>query len=356
MPTGIQWTDETWNPVTGCDKVSPGCDHCYIERSIPFRMEGRKFDENGKMGVRVHLDRLDKPLRWRKPRRVFVNSLSDLFHPDLTDEFIARVFAAMAFGKQHTFQILTKRPQRMAKLLNNDAFKELVWSAMEAVVEDTDSALTRQERWNFHKRVGAWLAPTEWPLSNVWLGTSVESQQYADMRIKHLLATPAAKRFLSMEPLLGPVSLTRWTPPRDPLLDLLDSEAAMSPSLPSPPPLIDWVIVGGESGPGARPMHVNWARSVRDQCVEAKVPFFFKQWGEWTHWPYRDSEGQWRGEYSTEEPWHLISKEGEVGPIPFGGWGRETYASMGWEPMGMVGKKKAGRELDEVLWDEFPDE
>jgi protein gp37 len=235
VSTAIQWTDETWNPTTGCDRVSPGCDHCYIERTIPFRVEGRKFDEHGKMGVRLHLDQIDKPLHWRKPRRVFVNSLSDLFHADVPSDFICDVFVTMMHAPQHTFQVLTKRPQRMASLL-------------------------------------ALNLPT--PIPNVWLGTSIESDRYA-YRASHLRATPAAVRFLSLEPLLGPL----------PSLDLAG---------------IDWVIIGGESGPGARPMDPEWTQAIVAQCDAAGVPVFFKQagkvlgreWGcpdghgaDWSTWP-----------------------------------------------------------------------
>jgi len=220
VSTAIEWTDETWNPVTGCTKVSPGCDHCYAER-ITNRFGGPgAFDT-----VVLHPERLGKPLRWRKSRMVFVNSMSDLFHDDVPDEFIGRVWQVMGAASMHTFQVLTKRPGRMASLLN--------------------------ERILTHIPV-----LPNWPLPNVWLGTSVEDQKWADIRIPKLLDAPAAVRFLSCEPLLGPVDLRIY-----------------------PGSWVDWVIVGGESGPGARPMHPDWARSLRDQCVAAEVPFFFKQWG-----------------------------------------------------------------------------
>lgn len=228
MPTKIQWTEETWNVVTGCDRVSPGCDHCYIERTMPFRVEGRRFDEHGKMGIRLHPDRLDKPMHWRKPRLVFVNSLSDLFHPDVPLQFINRVFAVMQLAERHTFQILTKRPQHMAQVLAYDD----------------------------HPRAALY-----WPRPNVWLGTSIESDRYT-WRANHLRATPAAVRFLSCEPLLGPL----------PSLDLTD---------------IDWLIVGGESGPGARPMDIDWAIELVERCHDAGVAVFVKQvgsrWGRTHH-------------------------------------------------------------------------
>ena len=239
IATTIEWTEATWNPVTGCTKVSPGCDHCYAER-ITERFHGK----GSFAAVVLHDDRLSLPLRWRKPRRVFVNSMSDLFHDDVPDDFIAQVFDVMRRAPQHTFQVLTKRPGRMASLL---------------------------QRWSPVTGTPPWVFTGPWPLPNVWLGTSVEDQKWADVRIPQLLRTPAAVRWLSMEPLLGPVSLrwgswhplgrTRVTNHLDGLRDL------------------DWIVVGGESGPGARPMHPDWARTIRDECAEAGVPFFFKQWG-----------------------------------------------------------------------------
>lgn len=271
----IEWTDTTWNVVTGCTKVSPGCDHCYAER-LTERFHGKgSFSK-----VTLHEDRLNAPLRWRKPRRVFVNSMSDLFHDSVPDEFIARVFAMTANTPQHTYQILTKRHGRMRSLLNSVGFKLDVL----ARARDTDQ----------HRR-----APM-WPSRNVWIGVSVEDQKRAELRIPALLDTCSAVRFLSCEPLLGPIDLSPW----------IGS--------------IDWVIVGGESGPGARPMHPDWARSLRDQCVAAGVPFFFKQWGEW----------RWvaGSRYDLET---------------------QCWVDHGIEP-DRVGKKMAGRRIDGRTWDEFP--
>lgn len=207
----IEWTDATWNPVTGCSKVSPGCAHCYAEtfaerfRGVPGHPYERGFD------LTLRPERLRLPLTWRRPQRIFVNSMSDLFHPEVPDEFILQVFAAMREANWHQFQVLTKRPERAA--------------AMDSLLQ--------------------W-AP------NIWLGTSVESQLWTS-RIDQLRQTNAHVRFLSCEPLLGPLQL-----------NLAD---------------IDWVIVGGESGPRARPMQPAWAESIRDQCAEVGVAFFFKQWG-----------------------------------------------------------------------------
>jgi protein gp37 len=201
-------------------------------------------------------------LRWRKPRKVFVNSMSDLFHADVPDEFIARVWAVMSNAPRHTFQILTKRHGRMRSLLSSARFLDLFdieWCAL----PDWNDRLPDPDRTPIsHLNDG--------PLPNVWLGVSVEDQQRADLRIPALLDTPAAVRFLSCEPLLGPVDLSPW----------LDIEVDCGdPSDGCPRPALGWVIVGGESGRGARPMHPGWARSLRDQCIAAGVPFHFKQWG-----------------------------------------------------------------------------
>jgi protein gp37 len=235
----IEWTDATWNPVTGCTKVSPGCDHCYAER-ITNRFGGPgAFDT-----VVLHPERLTMPLHWKKPRMVFVNSMSDLFHDDVPDEFIRDVFVKMEVCTEHTFQILTKRPGRMASLLGR-------WKREWETAERMPTTIPRI------------------PLPNIWLGTSVEDQKWADVRVPKLLETPAAVRFLSCEPLLGPIDFE--------FLGELELPADVDGA-----PYaggIDWVIAGGESGPDARPMHPDWARSLRDQCIEAEIPFFFKQWG-----------------------------------------------------------------------------
>ncbi|MDH4249360.1 MAG: phage Gp37/Gp68 family protein [Deltaproteobacteria bacterium] len=228
-PTTIEWATDVWNPVTGCTKVSAGCLHCYAEG-----VAGRFWGERQFADVRCHPERLNAPLRRRKPARVFVNSMSDLFHPDVPKEFINQVFAVMSMASQHTFMILTKRPERMLGYVMN-------------------------------------------PPRNVWLGVSIEDQNTADQRIPILLSTPAAVRFVSVEPMLGPVDLY----PRlgwligGPGISLgpIFGEADGS----GPFPDLDWVILGGESGPGARPMDPEWARSVRDQCAAGPVPFFFKQ-------------------------------------------------------------------------------
>jgi protein gp37 len=212
--SSIEWTDASWNPVTGCTKVSPGCDNCYAER---FAERWRGIDGHPyRQGFDLKLwpTRLKLPLTWKKPNLIFVNSMSDLFHPDVPVEFVERVFETMERADWHVFQVLTKRPHRMRKICNDIIRKEL---------------------------------------ANVWLGTSVENANYK-WRIEVLRETRAAVRFLSIEPLVGDVGT----------LDLDE---------------IHWVIVGGESGPGCRPVDVDWVRSIREQCLDQRVPFFFKQWG-----------------------------------------------------------------------------
>lgn len=231
--SSIEWTECTWNPVTGCTKVSPGCKYCYAERlALRLRAMGLAKYAHG-FEVALHPDALLAPVRWKRPRLVFVNSMSDLFHDDVPDPFVDEVFGVMALCPQHTFQVLTKRPLRARAYLQRRTGDTL------AVDRDP----------------GPWgpLSETRHPLPNVWLGTSVESADYLH-RADALRTTPAKVRFLSLEPLLGPLTG----------LDLAG---------------IDWVIAGGESGPHARPLDPDWARGIRDTCVAADVPFFFKQWG-----------------------------------------------------------------------------
>src|SRR6185437_3945123 len=267
----IEWTDATWNPATGCTKISPGCAHCYIERTPPFRVNHRRFDAKGHIPIHLHPERLTQPLHWKRPRRVFVNSLSDLFHEGIHDDFIDQVFAVMALTPQHTYQILTKRPERMRDYCESSERQNATGRIADIVM------WIRRGRGDErpiaplpHLAPGAiW-----YPLANVWLGVTCENQHFADERIPLLLQTPAAVRFVSYEPALGPVNF-RWVNGwRDVISGKVEANGESTSR-------IDWVICGGESGPGARPMHPEWARSVRDQCVAAGVPFFFKQWGEW---------------------------------------------------------------------------
>ena len=314
--TGIEWTDATWNPVVGCAKVSPGCDNCYaismsrrIEATGNQAYQGITTNDDWTGLVKCLPERLDQPLRWQKPRRIFVNSMSDLFHPDIQKEFVGEVFSVMSQASRHQFQVLTKRPQRMAKQI-------------EAVAKCEHGWLTHNgENPRSYGGTGVIIYDDRgWPLPNVWLGTSIESDRYA-FRANHLRETPAAVRFLSLEPLLGPL----------PSLDLTD---------------MDWVIVGGESGPGARPMHPDWVRDIRDRCARQRVPFFFKQWGAWSpnasnykmskhRYAYESIRFQPDGtEYRAQEP--------------------DMYSLPGMDSMLRVGKKAAGRRLDDRTYDEYP--
>ena len=292
--SSIEWTEATWNPTRGCTRVSEGCRHCYAEL-IQARFDGRPgfgegFGRRTKAGSRwtgkVELDRnaLGKPERWKKPRMIFVDSMSDLWHESLSRGDIAEVYGVMEFCDWHTFQVLTKRPDRRKAYLQE------------------------------------WVSRHSWPiLRNVWEGTSVENRA-ALARIDDLRATPAAVRFLSIEPLLED-------------LEEIDLEG------------IHWVIVGGESGPGARPMHPDWARSVRDQCLAADVKFFFKQWGEFApvfrnggcaDTRYAGKRTGWLDPAGHLRPWNRsVSHEGETLIYRFG-------------------KKAAGRELEGRTWDEMP--
>lgn len=260
--SGIQWTDATWNPVTGCSKVSQGCKNCYALRDWA-RLAAPRAKLNAYTGreftdVRFHPERLDQPFRWRRPRRVFVNSMSDLFHENMEHHEIEKVFGVMGACPQHTFQILTKRPERMRELLTDAAFCEMAWLEAEQHTH----------------------AEMQWPFPNVLLGVSVEDQATADERIPLLLDTPAARRFISAEPLLGPIHFY--------LRENCSICGCIESSHPQPAPFPhtyrddvhpDWVIVGGESGPGARPCDVAWIRSTVEQCRVAGVACFVKQLG-----------------------------------------------------------------------------
>lgn len=331
--TLISWTDATANVINGCTRVSPGCGQggqggCYAERMAGTRLK----DHPTRLGltrstpsgprwtgvVRFHEPALQQVLHWRKPRMIFWCAHGDMFHSDVPDAWIDRCFAAMALTPQHTHQVLTKRSARMREYMTDPATHNRVADATADLASE----------------IG--VEPPEtfvWPLPNVWKGVSVENQQYADERVPDLLATPAEVRWLSIEPMLGPVDLrqvTRWVEHDDlngvagDYWDCLENG-------------IDWAVVGGESGPGARPMHPDWARSLRDQCAAASVPFHFKQWGEWAPHPEGRSEGFGsHGAIWHEERW-LKFKRGD------------RHCDV-WS----VGKARAGRLLDGVLHDAYP--
>lgn len=314
----IEWTDATWNPITGCTPISEGCANCYAKRMAETRLAGRMgYDKDDPFKVTFHPDKLDQPSRWAKPRKIFVCSMGDLFHEDVPVEWIARVWAMMwrsapwtwikddpvrTMQGGHVFMVLTKRPRRMAELLNKESF------------------------WNLVIESGALSMRAVEPVPHIWLGVTAENQARADERIPILLDTPAAVRFVSVEPMLGPVDLRGLLVAEgkagSPYLDALDARQLWLPSL-------DWVICGGETGQNARPMHPDWARALRDQCVAARVPFFFKQWGEWG-----------------------VCKEVEC-PTRSGACEspKETFCGG----MCKMGKKRSGRLLDGRTWDEYPE-
>lgn len=343
--TSIEWCTDVWNPVTGCSKVSQGCKFCYAERVFPraygqnrifYSGPGSESRQRKFTDIVLHHDRLDDPLRWRTPRRVFVNSMSDLFHEAVTDEFIDTVFAVMADAGQHTFQILTKRPERMLRYLSPDNPR---YSARKVF------DLTKGPGGKFD-------CDMHWPLSNVWLGVSVEDQTTADERIPLLLQTPAAKRFISYEPALGPVDLLPWLVEKTGCANCGDGSWPAARCCDEPvivtTPSIDWVISGGESGPKARPSHPDWFRALRDQCAAADVPYFHKQNGEWTTAVDRDRDDpDWRAEYTLAdrdpEHYRILNLAGG-----FGFSGERVHL------MKRVGKRAAGRLLDGRVHEEFP--
>lgn len=284
----IEWTEATWNPVRGCDKVSPGCKHCYAStfaerfRGVPGHAYEQGFD------VRTAPDQLRIPLSWRKPRKVFVNSMSDLFHKDFSNEYIAAVFGVMAVCRRHTFQVLTKRAERMEEWFKWAASFDrddhgstgplrAIWEALcESDAFEEGDFPDNEEGPN----VGA-----EWPLPNVWAGVSVENQDYA-WRLNHLVKVPAAVRFVSAEPLLGPLDISSWLkcPHGSPstcnqcAANRKWNTAAGYPKLAAEcGAQIHWVITGAESGHGARAMDDDWVRRLRNQCADAGTKFFFKQ-------------------------------------------------------------------------------
>lgn len=283
----IEWTDATWNPVAGCSPVSPGCANCYAARlahrfntpspKSPYHGLTRLHtNQDGKRSVlwtgdvRVADSQLHTPFGWSKPRRVFVCSMGDLFHENVTNEFIAHVFAVMALSGQHTFQVLTKRAARMrewfqwveeqATVSKRDQPQSSTWRLLVLQRHVLPGGDPRDRGWRSHLSAG-------WPLQNVWLGVSAENQAKADERVPLLLRCPAATRFVSCEPLLEKVDLTSVSG-----LNALAREDGHHEPL-------DWVIAGGESGPGARPMNLDWARDLRDQCQKFSTPYFFKQVG-----------------------------------------------------------------------------
>jgi protein gp37 len=302
----IEWTEVTWNPTTGCDRISPGCDHCYAMTmakrlkamgAAKYQIDGDPRTSGPGFAVTMHQESvLDPIFKWpRRGQIVFLDSMSDVFHARVTADFHGRIFATMALTPQHSFQLLTKRPNRMRELLaNGGRVQAAMMDALWDLRRNGPDMPAWSIRWLFERTDG----DCPWPLPNVWLGTSIESDDYA-WRADDLRETPAAVRFLSLEPLLGPL----------PSLDLGG---------------IDWVIAGGESGHHARPAHPDWFRDIRDLCVSRNVAFHFKQWGEWS-----PEKGHRYNDF------HQFDRD----PSSF---------------VMRVGKKTAGRELDGRTWDEFP--
>jgi protein gp37 len=336
--TAIEWSDASWNPVLGCARVSPGCDACYAivqariragnpNPKVATAFEGLTKPTEGRADWtgRINLlpERLEQPLRWRKPRKIFVNSLADLFHEDVPDQFIADVFAVMAVARWHTFQLLSKRHGRMKALLTSDSFRAMYEAAWDRRASDL---------WRFGSQKtqdfmdGQISAP--WPIPNLCLGVSIENQPWAEIRVHALLSCQQAAGVLwvSAEPLLGPIDLRNLKARNGALIDALcgDVKSPDGTIYAACPGSVSWVVAGGESGAGSRPMHPDWARSLRDQCQDARVPYLFKQWGShrWVeHSAYDDATQCW--------------------------------VADGIEPQ-RVSKKLAGRELDGREWNEYP--
>jgi len=279
--SSIEWTDKTWNPVSGCSKVSSGCKNCYADAMFTrFKKQWGEFND-----VKCHEDKLSEPFRLKKPSKIFVNSMSDLFHEKVPFEFIDKVMGVIIENPRHIFQVLTKRP--------------------EIAVRYFASRIAREAENYFPK--------------NLWLGVSVENQRTADQRIPILLRIPVSVRFLSCEPLLGAINFD----------DLLKNWNAYDPRMFQ----INWVIVGGESGKNARPIHPEWVRSILSECLDMSIPFFFKQWGEWipgdkVPLDYMKGKDQFQ-----EGKYHDFS---------------DNYMAL------KVGKKTAGATLDGKEWKEFP--
>ena len=357
--TPIEWTDATWNIVTGCSVVSTGCTNCYAMKLAGTRLQHHPsragLTTPSKAGpvwngqVRFNSDWLTQPLRWKRPRRIFVAAHGDLFHDGVTNDQLDQVFAVMALCPQHTFQVLTKRPERMrdflAPLLPDRR------SRSRRTLDLGPDPNTLRPRW------------VSWPLPNVWLGVSVEDQARAEERVPVLLDTPAAILWISAEPLLGPIDLTMlcdghsfWSATHGLRYHDVPDD---TPPYSEPKPKLDWVVAGGESGPGARPMHPDWARQLRDQCAAAGVPFLFKQWGDWGPVTVEgDPEWDTIDEGIDPATAHVLNPR-ETCLLHIDGR-REDDQGMAWpdaEPRQMLrlGKKETGRLLDGGLHDGFPE-
>lgn len=362
--TTIEWTERTWNPIVGCSLQSPGCKRCYAMKmagrleamGVPYYQGTTQKTANGFVWtgrIAANDNALMEPLRRRSPTMWFVNSMSDLFHEDVSEQAIDRIFVVMALNPQHTFQVLTKRADRMRAYVEGFNWERAIENCRDAsgssmILKHSIAELRRlfglADRFSYDRDLSAW------PLPNVWKGVSVEDQKRANERVPDLLATPAAIRWLSCEPLLGPVDLRNIPVAEGVTLDAMTgwhTGYAHRPvqKLPDATNSLDWVVVGGESGPDARPMHPAWARSIREQC-SFLVAFFFKQWGNWISIYDRDRD---------DPDWRNVPKPGD--------WNRRRWLNLAGgqgfhgdelHMMKNVGKKGAGRELDGRTYDGMP--
>ncbi|WKL57276.1 phage Gp37/Gp68 family protein [Asticcacaulis sp. ZE23SCel15] len=345
--THIQWTEATWNPITGCSVVSPGCTNCYAMKLAGTRLKhhpsraGLTREVNGNHvwtgEVRFNEQWLTQPLTWKKPRMIFVGAHTDLFHPSVPDAWLDQIFAVMALTPHHTYQILTKRPARMRAYFKRRSSGYILALTPELNRANGGRNIIRE-------------ATNNTPLTNVWLGVSVEDQARADERIPLLLQTPAALHWISAEPLLGPLSLkgylsTAWEGITSSYVgtDGIERSDMTGNAVPG----LKWVVAGGENGP--RPSHPEWFRALRNQCAEADVPFFFKQWGSWAPLLDRDRDDpDWRADYSVkyaeitgQQRW--LNLKGGTG-----------FHGERFHVMGKVGKSAAGDLLDGVQHHNWP--
>lgn len=357
----IEWTDATWTPLkarnpkdgkTGwhCVKISPACTRCYAATFNMRRLPngGTGLDYVATSDAETYLDEktLLQPLGWRKPKRVFVCSMTDLFGEWVTDEIIDRVFAVMALCPQHTFQVLTKRADRMADYCNAIGKTRRIMSIARELAAGRGTAMMNRA------------AVQVFPLPNVWLGVSVENQKYADERIPHLLNTPAAVRFLSIEPLLGPVNFMRVLVEHK--LSLGAGKSLRPENMPVAPKL-HWSIVGGESGREARPMNPHWVYDIRDQCRASGTAFFLKQFGEWAPWGCSGIASGWTRTRVVGDKIYgkLHNSDFQDGykeiPVLEGKDFETRFLEPGMVGVVRVGKKLAGRLLDGKEYNEFPE-
>ncbi|MGE4085951.1 MAG: DUF5131 family protein [Vicinamibacterales bacterium] len=356
--TGIEWTGSTWTPIrardkaTGkigwhCEHKSEGCRNCYAE-ALNLRLgTGLPFKPGHRDDVELFVDEtmLAAPLRWRKPRPIFVCSMTDLFADFMRDEWIDRIFAVMALAPQHTFQVLTKRPSRMRAYLaapGRAAGVQLEAFPHHATAFQNGAAVFG----NIAYRDGAWFIP--WPLPNVWLGVSVEDQPTADARVPVLLDTPAAHRWVSYEPALGPVDWRTWLPATLPALD----HAVSGPR----GACLDAIVSGGESGPKARPSHPDWHRQTRDQCAAAGTRYGFKQWGEWREWDHDGPTEEIDNDSDTADAIHasairpgFLTRDGR-----FFARRDDLPPEVPCRLMERIGKRAAGRTLDGRTHEDWP--